>query len=186
MSLSPLLPASAIVQNCYVVADLDQACRAFHDAFGIGPFMGGDPFALEEHSYRGEAQPPIRARGAFVQSGDLNIELIQILSDGPSAFHDMFPRPGAGGLHHAAMFADDYEARQAQFVAAGYPVVSEFRVVALDARICYLDTRPLLGHMIELYPENAGIRAMYAQARAAAQRWDGGRLIVPWGEAGAA
>ncbi|MFA7586987.1 MAG: hypothetical protein WCY11_12475, partial [Novosphingobium sp.] len=116
-----------------------------------------------------------------VQSGDLNIELVQILSTGPSAFAEMFANGSAGGFHHVGMFSDRYEETRDDFVAAGYPVASEFTIAALDARICYLDTRPLNGHMVELYAENPGIRAMYAQARTAAEAWDGKDLIVPWG-----
>jgi hypothetical protein len=36
----------------------------------------------------------VRLRGVFVQPGDLNVEKVQILSDGPSAFRAMFA-PGA-------------------------------------------------------------------------------------------
>ncbi len=180
MNVHPILPPAAIVQNCYVVADLDAACRDFNRLYGIGPFLGGDAFALEQHVYRGTPADPIRARGVFVQSGDLNIELIELLSDAPSAFHDMFPRKGDTGLHHTAMFADDYDATCAALAAGGCPVISEFSVPALGAKICYADTRALNGHMLEIYPENEGIRAMYAMARDAARTWDGKRLIIPW------
>ena len=71
--------------------------------------------------YRGEHAPPIKFRCAFVQSGDIVIELIQLFSATPSAFRDMF-RDGAEGLHHAAIFCDDYERERDAFVAAGYPV----------------------------------------------------------------
>lgn len=181
MSGNSPLKDSEIVQICYVVPDLESACQAMRDALGIGPFVGGSEFALEHHHYRGAPADPIRARGVFVQSGDLNIELIELLSDGPSAFAEMFPDKGMHGIHHVAMFSDDYEATRDRLVAAGYPVVSEFTIDALGATICYVDTRPLLGHMLELYPENAGIRAMYAQARTIAGDWSAGQLIVPWG-----
>jgi hypothetical protein len=121
---------------------------------------------------------PIRLRGVFVQSGDLNIELIQILSDAPSAFHDMYSA-GREGFHHVALFCDDYEGERDAWVGAGYPVASEF-TVPWGANICYIDARSHFGHMIELYPEDAIIRGMYQQARDAMNGWDGTRLIVPW------
>lgn len=166
------------VQNCYVVADLDASCRRMHDLYGIGPFIGGKEVVLDNHVYRGTAAEPVRLRGVFVQSGDHNIELVELLSDAPSAFHDMFAR-GQEGFHHAAVFADDYEATRDRFVAAGMPVASEF-TVSFGAMICYLDARDTLGHMIELYPENDIIRGMYRQTREEAQAWDGRDLIVPW------
>jgi hypothetical protein len=77
------------------------------------------------------------------------------------------------------MFCDDYERERDGWVAAGYPVASEFSV-PWGAKICYIDARPIFGHMIELYPEDPIIRDMYRQARDAVQGWDGTRLIVPW------
>jgi hypothetical protein len=174
----PRRPALEVVQNCYVVRDLEAACARFHDLYGIGPFVGGAEAELFDHVHRGRPAPPIRLRGVFVQSGPLNIELVEILSDGPSAFHDMFAR-GEEGFHHAAIFCDDYEATRDAWVAAGYPVASEFSV-SFGARICYIDARRDLGHMIELYPEHPIIRDMYRQAREAPQGWDGTNLLVPW------
>lgn len=166
------------VQNCYVVPDLDAACRQFHELYGVGAFVGGSEGVLESHFYRGEPSAPIRLRGVFVQSGDINVELVEILSDAPSAFHDMFGA-GEGGFHHAAIFSDDYEGDRDRFVAAGMPVASEF-TTPFGAKICYLDARATLGHMIELYPENAIIRDMYRQTRDAARDWDGGYRVIPW------
>jgi hypothetical protein len=120
----------------------------------------------------------VRLRGVFVQSGDLNIELIEILSDAPSAFHDMYPS-GTEGFHHVAMFCADYERERDAWVEAGYPIASEF-TVPWGAKICYIDARAHFGHMIELYPEDEIIRGMYRQARDAVEGWDGAQLIVPW------
>ncbi|PZN95787.1 MAG: hypothetical protein DCF31_05465 [Alphaproteobacteria bacterium] len=173
----PALPL-AFVQNCYVVDDLDAAVQAMHRRFGIGPFVGGGIGELENHVYRGRPAAPIRMRGVFVQSGDLNIELVQILSDGPCAFTDMYTR-GRQGLHHAAIFCADYAATRDRLVADGAAVASEF-TVSFGATICYVDTRTTLGHMIELYPENAIIRGMYAEARDAAANWDRRQLMIPW------
>jgi len=170
-----------VVQNCYVVGNLEEGCQRLHRLYGIGPFVGGSEAELGEHFHRGRPAPPILLRGVFVQSGDLNIELVELVSTTPSAFHDMYSN-GRQGLHHVAMFCDDYEAERDAFVAPGYPVASEFTVNlgALHAQICYIDARDTLGHMIELYPENAVIRDMYRQARDAPLKWDGKDLIVPW------
>lgn len=167
-----------IVQNCYVVRDLEAACARLQALYGIGPFVGGAEAELSEHVYRGVPAAPIRLRGVFVQSGDLNIELVQLLSDAPSAFHDMFAN-GAEGFHHVAMYCDDYAGERDRMIAEGYPLASEFTVAGIG-RICYLDARDSLGHMLELYPESPVIRAMYTQAREAPKTWDGRALIIPW------
>ncbi|WP_197277254.1 VOC family protein [Sphingomonas profundi] len=173
-----------IVQNCYVVRNLEEACARMHALYGIGPFIGGVEAELSDHEYRGRPAPPIRLRGVFVQSGDLNIELVELVSTSPSAFHDMFAA-GAEGFHHVAMFCADYAAERDAMIAQGYALASEFSVTFGPgdvAQICYLDARDTLGHMIELYPEHPVIRDMYRQARVAPDGWDGQRLIIPWGE----
>ena len=174
---SPAAPAG-IVQNAYVVRDLGAACARLNRLFGLGPFLGGGTAELGAHVHRGHPAPPIVIRGVFVQAGDLNLELIQLLSDGPSAFHDTFP-DGGEGLHHVAMFCDDYAGTRDRFVTQGCPVASEF-TMGFGASIAYVDARADLGHMIELYPEDAFIRGMYDQTRRAVATWDGRELIIPW------
>ena len=176
MSGQPL----AIVQNAYVVANLERACDRFHRLFGLGPFVGGGEGVLADHVYRGEPADPIRIRGVFVQSGTLNIELIELVSDAPSAFHDMFGEDRGEGLHHSAVFAADYDGARQRFVEQGYPVASEFSFAG--RRICYVDTRLVFGHMIEIYPDLPLIRAMYAQARDAALARPGELALLPWAE----
>lgn len=82
------------------------------------------------------------------------------------------------GLHHQAAFCVDFEVQRDALAAGGYPVVSEWTRPS-GARICYIDTRPAIGHMLELYSEDAGIRALYRKVREAAATWDGRELIVP-------
>ncbi|MFN3231662.1 MAG: VOC family protein [Alphaproteobacteria bacterium] len=178
MTTIPALRGAPIVQNAYVVNDLESACRRLHAIYGMGPFLGGGDSALGNHVYRGRASDPIEIRGVFVQSGDLNVELVEVRSNGPCAFTDLY-KEGREGLHHVAVFCVDYEAARNEMVAAGYPVASEFEV-GFGAKICYVDTSAALGHMIELYPEHEFIRAMYAQTREAAANWDGKQLIRPW------
>jgi len=173
------LPApSSIVQNAYVVRDLEEACTRFHRLFGIGPFVGGSQFELGNHVYRGRSADAVSVRGVFVQSGSLNIELLQVASGPPSAFHDMFAS-GEAGFHHVAEFCHDYRQRKDAWIAAGYAVASEF-TLSWGAQICYIDARSTLGHMIELYPEDVVIRDMYRQAREAPLGWSGTPLIIPW------
>jgi len=174
-----IMNKAEVIQNCYIVRDLEAACARLNKMYGIGPFLGGTESVLEDHTYRGKAEEPIRIRGVFVQSGDLNIELVQLVSDTPSAFHDMFAG-GKEGFHHVAVFCDDYDKERDAFVAAGWPVASEFR--AVGKMFCYIDARDPLGHMIELYPQHDIVRAMYKLTRESAESWDGKELIIPWPE----
>jgi hypothetical protein len=173
------MKAAAIVQNCYVVHDLEEGCARFHRLYGIGPFVGGTVMELTEHVYRGQPAPSIRLRAAFAQAGDINIELVELVSRTPDPFRDMFPEGGAG-FHHVAMFCDDFVAACEHFAGAGCPLVSEACLLP-GIKVAFIDARKALGHMIELYPENEVIRGVFRRIRAAADNWDGKNLIIPLG-----
>jgi hypothetical protein len=172
-----ILPVT-LVQMAFLVPNLEEGCAALNRAYGWGPFCGGSEGVLDDHSYRGEPADPIRIRGVFVQTGDINVEVIEVVSDAPSAFHEVLRADGQPVLHHCATFAADYEGVRDHFVAQGFPVVSEFGFAG--HRICYVDTRPLLGYMTEIYPELPLIRALYAEAREAAASRPGDAAIIPW------
>ncbi|MFM7403532.1 MAG: VOC family protein [Erythrobacter sp.] len=174
MSIFPV----TLVQMAFLVPDLVQGCAALNRAYGWGPFLGGTEGVLVDHVYRGKPADPIRIRGVFVQTGEINVEVIEVVSDGPSAFHEMLRADGQPVLHHCATFAADYSATRDHLVAQGFPIVSEFGFAG--HRICYVDTRSLLGYMTEVYPELPLIRAMYAEARDAAAARPGDATISPF------
>jgi hypothetical protein len=174
MSILPI----TLVQTAYLVPNLEAGCAALNRAFGWGPFLGGTEGVLADHTYRGAPAEPIRIRGVFVQTGAINVEVIEVVSDAPSAFHEMLREDGQPVLHHCATFAADYAGTRDHLVAQGYPVVSEFGFAG--HRICYVDTRPLIGFMTEIYPELPIIRAMYAEAREAAAASPGDPAITPF------
>jgi hypothetical protein len=173
------MTATAIVQNCYVVRDLEEGCARFHRLYGIGPFVGGAIMELTEHLYRGQPAPSIELRAAFAQAGDINIELVEPVSKSPNPFRDMFPE-GTEGFHHVAMFCDDFVAACNHFGGLGYPLLSEACLLP-GIKVGFIDARKATGHMIELYPEHEIIRGVFRQIRNAADNWDGKSLIVPLG-----
>ncbi|TNC20600.1 VOC family protein [Amycolatopsis alkalitolerans] len=175
--MTPVVPFD-VVQNAYLVPDLAAACHRFHELYGIGPFFRGRPHALGDVAYRGAPiAEPVVVEIACAQAGEVQIELIAESSPGPSCYRDMY-ESGEGGLHHTAVFTGDYEGAKAALVAAGDPVAMELSGPQ-DCRICYLDTRPVLGHMLELCPEVPAIRQVYAYIREQSTRWDRRELIQP-------
>ena len=172
-----VLPVT-LVQMAFLVPQLEEGCAALNRAYGWGPFLGGTEGVLADHVYRGEPAEPIRIRGVFVQTGAINVEVIEVVSDAPSAFHEMLREGGQPVLHHCATFAADYEGTRDHLVAQGYPVVSEFGFAG--HRICYVDTRPLVGYMTEIYPDLPIIRAMYAETVAATAERPGDPSITPF------
>jgi len=177
--MASILDRTAIVQNAYVVNDLREACRRYNSIYGVGPFLLVENIPLMKVTYRGE-EVEHKMSAAFCQSGDMNIEFIQQHHSGPSCYRDMFAE-GEEGFHHVAVFCKDYEAEKAKFEAAGYPVANEFQT-GEDTFLCYVDTRPALGHMIELYMDHPGTRGLYAAVKAMGENWDGKELFTTLGQ----
>ena len=174
----PLLNRARIVQNCYITHDIEGACHRLHEMFGIGPFLvGRDPLPAATVKHRGKpALEDLDFSRAFVQSGDLNIELIQPHSKEQNAFWDMFPL-GKEGLHHVAIFAENYTAERQAFIDGGYEIATEFDLLP-DCAVSFIDTTSTLGHMVELYEDHPLLRAVYQQTRDAGENWDGKELII--------
>jgi hypothetical protein len=163
------------VQNAYHVADLDEAIGRFHAVAGLGPFLVRRHIPLEEVAYRG-APASLDISAAMVQSGALQIELIQQHCDSPSAFRDMFARDEEG-LHHVALFPEDHDAMLRHYRRQGFEVATSL-VTAAGGGADYVDARRAFGHMIEIYRMSDRILRLYEQVAQAASQWDGSQLIV--------
>lgn len=163
-----------IVQICHVVENLDEAVARWIANFGAGPFF------VQRHlrvpiAYRGTPSE-LDIHVALGQSGELQIELIEIASTIPSVYRDVYPN-GGGGFHHVAMFVDDFQARLAAYEREGCPIgaVGEFN----GSGFAYVDTRSKVGFFTELYEESEGMRSFYANIMAAAQGWNGENPVRP-------
>lgn len=164
-----------VVQIAYHVPDLDKAVAAFHCRFGVGPFLVRRRIALGEVRYRG-TPAALAISVAHAQWGPVQLELVTQHDNRPSAFRDAFP-PDAEGLHHVAIAPEDHAAMVAHYAAQGFPVVTE--LVTPEGRgAAYVDARPALGHMVEIYRVNPSLHALYARVSALAAQWDGAALVV--------
>ena len=172
------IPHVEVVQNAYVVPDIAVAARHFHDLYGIGPFLVGRGIEMRDAVYRGKpATEPIVLDVALAQAGEITIELMAQQTAAPSAFRDMYP-DGGPGLHHVATWSQDWAKDRQAFLDAGLEVAME-TLGRGDYRICFIDARPTLGHMIELYPDHRDLRTLYGRIRETAANWDGRELIIP-------
>jgi hypothetical protein len=163
-----LVKSRSIVQNGYVVRDLDAAVAGWARTTGLGPFLVTPPTEFEAR-YHGRATT-LRARAALAQAGDLQIELIQPLGGGPSIYTDGFPH-GGEGLHHVCMIVEELGSELARYESRGIPVV--LSAAYFGIRLAYLDARAALGSYLELVEDGPQIRGFYAAVRSAAEEWDG-------------
>ena len=134
-----------LIQNAYLVADIDEAIERWHRLWGLGPFFVRRHIALPLVRYRG-APSTLDISAVYVQAGPIQVELVQQHCSAPSAFRDM-AAAGQHGLHHVAVIPHDHDAVVAHYAAQGFPVLTELRT-ASGRGASFIDTRPLLGHMV--------------------------------------
>lgn len=163
------------IQNAYYVRDVDAAIRRWHALWGLGPFFVRRHIALPMVLYRG-APAQLDITAAYVQAGPIMVELVTQHDDSPSAFREMFAADQEG-FHHVAVLPDDYEQLLASYASQGYPVVTELRT-ASGRGAAYVDTRAMLGHMVEVYWPSAGLLQLYRDVQHAAERWNGRELVI--------
>ena len=166
---------AAVIQNAYVVNDIDEAIERRHRLWATGPFIVRRHIVMEQVLYRGQPAA-LDISAAFVQAGALQIEFICQHNDGPSAFRDAYA-PGQEGLHHVAIMPQDYRATVDRFVHLGYPVATEL-LTRSGRGASFVDTRALCGHMVEIYPASEGLLKLYRRVADEAARWYGRTLRI--------
>lgn len=168
--MSNAAPSANYLQISWVVDDLQTAMANWLSRSGVGPFFVMENLRPEPVCYRGQSAE-LEFHTALAQAGPLQIELIQQVSDGPSAYRDSV-MPGADGLHHLAVIVPDYEQEMARYRARGFVPATE--AIFGDIRYAYVDTRTgPTGCMIEVIEDNSGIRELFQTVATAAREWNG-------------
>lgn len=160
-----------VMQNSWVVHDIQAAMRHWVRTSGIGPFFTVEGLTLDDQCYRGKpAARSIEVTFALAQAGDVQIELVCQLNDVSSAYRDLIPA-GSSGFHHVALYCADYDADLAEYRAAGNEVA--FSGAFAGKRFCYIDTSKALGCMVELIEASPAQEAFFNKIATAAMDWDG-------------
>lgn len=158
------------LQMSWVVDDLQSAMDAWLHKAGVGPFFVMENLQPEPVFYRGQPAE-LAFNVAMAQAGPMQIELIQQLSEGPSAYRDSVDK-GSSGFHHLAVIVDDYEREMALYRATGFVPATE--AIFGDIRYAYVDTRSgPTACMVEVIQDNPGIRELFHTIASAAVGWDG-------------
>jgi methylmalonyl-CoA/ethylmalonyl-CoA epimerase len=152
-SLSSSLPAAVklerLVQIGIVVPDRDRTAQLLTSLFGIGPFRLVEwPDRPESKYYYRDVEQKIRVRQAFVQLGDVEVELIQPL-EGNSAYQDFLDETG-GGIHHVLFEVSDIDPVIQELAKSGVTVLQSGTGIRPGTRWALLDTHKLLGFLVEL------------------------------------
>jgi catechol 2,3-dioxygenase-like lactoylglutathione lyase family enzyme len=151
--LSSSVPALArlkrLVQIGIVVADRDRTTQLLTSLLGMGPFRFVEwPDRPESKYYYRGSEEHIRLKQAFVQLGDVEVELIQPL-EGHNAYQDFLDQTG-GGIHHILFEVTDIDPIILDLAKSGITVLQSGTGIRPGTRWALLDTQKLLGFLVEL------------------------------------
>ncbi|EKT4468773.1 VOC family protein [Pseudomonas putida] len=156
----------AFDQIGFVVDNLDQSIHHWLQHLGVGPWTVFRDIQLQGTYYGQPVQVSMNVGLAY--RGDLQIELIQTTSQGPS------PYRGVQGMHHMAWLVDDLDSAITGLRERGLQPVFEAGNAA--TRVCYLENPAEPGVLFEVI-EGAGLRQMIDHGIAQARDWDGEQPI---------
>jgi methylmalonyl-CoA/ethylmalonyl-CoA epimerase len=141
----PSVKLPKVSQLGYVVGDIEKACKYYESTLGIGPFC--PPFEVDMSGAVFRDEPvQTKIKVAFVQSGDVQIELIQPV-EGRNPYTEYLARHG-DGIHHLGFAVTDMDAMKAEFAAAGLQPVFHHDMGVMQ--FAYYDTSAIGGVMTEL------------------------------------
>lgn len=152
-SLSSALPSAVqlnrLVQVGIVVPDRDRTTQLLTSLFGIGPFHFAEwPDRVESKYYYRGVEEQVRIKQAFVQLGDVEVELIQPL-EGRSGYKDFLDQTG-GGIHHMLFEVKDIDPVIDELAKSGVTVLQSGTGIRPGTRWALMDTQKLLGFLVEL------------------------------------
>ena len=160
----------SIMQNGYVVRDIEAAMQHWIDVLEVGPWFYVEHAPIEDFRYKGDPSP-VDVSIALANSGSLQIELIQQRNDAPSMYRD-FLTAGHEGLQHIAYWTKTFEADLKRVLKAGY-AIGQSGHVGSPGRFIYFQTEGHPGTVVELSDNSGPKGRMFERIAQAAADWDG-------------
>jgi len=168
----------AVVQNGYVVRDIEAAMRHWIEVLGVGPWFYIEHLPVTDFRYKGQPSP-VDISLALANSGALQVELIQQRNDAPSLYRD-FLNAGHEGLQHLGYGSKNFQADLDRLLQAGY-AIGHSGSVSGRGPFVYLLTEAHPGTVVELFDMSSGRERVFARIAEAAQHWDGREPIrITW------
>jgi hypothetical protein len=163
-----------IVQNAYVVRDLEAAAHHWSAKVGVGPFYALEHIAFGPVYFRGRPLA-LDMSVAIAQWGEIQIELIQQHGAVASIYSEFAARHGEG-LQHVGVMTANLDQHLERLKGNGIEPV-QWGATANGMRFAYVGTDAHPGAMIELIETGPAVEAFFAMVRRAAVGWDGIRPL---------
>lgn len=143
MTFEKFLQVGIITEN------VERSVEEF-EKFGFTPWtvMPFEPYMIPGMTINGEPGD-LRFKGAMYRNGDLEIELIEPVSD--SVFMDWLKEHGPGVHHLAFKPKEDFDTFMEEYRSAGYTSLIEVLDGTKTGGFAYLDTFRQLGFYTEIH-----------------------------------
>jgi hypothetical protein len=164
-----------IMQNAFVVPDLDAALDHWTRVMGVGPFFVFEHVQYAEAWHRGRVATDIDMTVAIAYWGSMQIELVCQLNSAPSIFTEFAARD-LGGLQHMGVITESVDRDLARLALRGIEPVQQGTTRA-GLRFAYVATDRHPGGMIELIESSERVLRFFDKMRRAAEQWDGAQPI---------
>jgi hypothetical protein len=106
------------------------------------------------------------------------VELVRQEDESPNTpFRDMYTRDQEG-LHHTAIFVDDFDTAVRQFDDSGLALATRCKTKTGGVEFGFIDATATLGHMIEIYESSPTLLDFYEMVRVMSIDWDGKELFA--------
>ena len=142
-----VLGTKIVTQIGILVRDIEKTAQEWADFFGIEKpkIIVTDTVDIAQTEYRG-SRTPARAKLAFIDAGQLQIELIEPDHE-PSTWREYLDRHGEGP-HHIAFVIDGMQEKVLQLESRGMPLIQKGEYTG--GRYAYMDTFRQLKVLVEL------------------------------------
>jgi glyoxalase/bleomycin resistance protein/dioxygenase superfamily protein len=164
-----------VMQNAFVVDDLQAAIEHWARVMHVGPFFVFERVPFKEVWYRGLPANDIDLTVAIAYWGEVQIELIRQRNDVPSIYTEFRARHGTG-LQHMGVMSADLGRDLTRLKAAGIEPVQHGNAAGM--RFAYVMTDHHPGGMVELIEATPKTVAFFEHMRRAARDWSGRDAIA--------
>jgi methylmalonyl-CoA/ethylmalonyl-CoA epimerase len=164
-----------VMQNAFVVDDLDATLDHWIRKMGVGPFYLFEHVQFQEAYYRGEPAR-IDMTAAIAYWGDVQIEFIKQHNDAPSIYRDFTSR-GYKGMQHMGVITENLDADLKRLRVHKIEPV-QWGSMPSGMRFAYVSSDFHPGAMIELIEPDAAIAGYFKLMKESADHWDGTNPII--------
>ncbi|HEY1075933.1 MAG TPA: VOC family protein [Fontimonas sp.] len=155
-------------QIAWVVDDLEASIRRWIGLHGVGPWTVYRNATMAGRC-RGQ-DTSVKMHVGLSYQGEVQIELIQVLSKTPSPYQDGHGR-SLNGMHHIAWHSTQLDADVAAATSRGMRAVFEASNGAV--RVAYLEADDDAGVLYEFIEAVPAVTDSFTAGQLAARQWDG-------------